>query len=126
MSQGADMSFIARLTSMSESEGGEGGGATPIASSGGNIFEVDPLATGPGETKGQGLSKLLEMSSSGEIKDIMNLLNSSTVLTGLFGNINAGTMLPTIDFFANTRNVSPTDFASKKIGMGFFQSGGGR
>ena len=114
----ADQSFVAKLMAMQDADdyggGGGGGGATPIASAG-NIFEIDQaISTGPGDMKIEGLSKLIDMSSGEELKDLVNAMNDSTVLKSLFGNINAGPLLPTIDHLAGLR-PKPQSIFSKKL-----------
>jgi hypothetical protein len=111
----ADQSFLARLQAMSyddEGGGGGGGGATPIASSG-NIFEVNSSLSGPGEMQIEGLSKILDMSTGEELKDLMNLMNESSVLKALFGNMNAGPLIPTIDYMAALKPKTQSIFSAK-------------
>lgn len=116
MSEGGGMSssqsFLARLSAEEASEGG-GGGASNTASAG-NIFEIDSSITGPGE----GTTGGLNLDWSGIMsKDIKSLLEeSSPMLNAIFFriNINGGALLPTIDYFANVRNIQPFNFLGIK------------
>jgi hypothetical protein len=117
MSEGGGMSssqsFLARLSAEEASEGGGGGGASNTASAG-NIFEIDSSITGPGE----GTTGGLNLDWSGIMsKDFKSLLEeSSPMLNAIFFkiNINGGALLPTIDYFANVRNIQPFNFLAIK------------
>jgi hypothetical protein len=110
----AEQSWVAKLQAMrfAEEDGG-GGGPTPISSTI-NVQIDTSITTGPGDMKIEGLSKILEMSSGEELKDLVNAMNSSTVLKALFGNINTGPLLPTIDYLAGLR-PKPQSIFSKKL-----------
>ena len=104
--------------------GGGGGGATAVASNG-NIFDVDTSVSGPGADSFESPLNFLNWNGLAST-DIKTLLEGSFVLNTLFFkiNINAGMLLPVIDYFANVRKLQPFNiFAVKPVTL-FSMSGG--
>ena len=103
------MNWIHRIAG---GEGG-GGGATPV-SGGGNIFNVNQEMEGTGGHTVEGLSMLLNIktATANDIKGFME--SASPVVDRLFGKINPGVLLPTIDFLANARSIQPMNMLGIK------------
>jgi hypothetical protein len=92
-----------------------GGGATHTASSG-NIFNVESEITGIGYGEsGNGILKLFDFNAltASDIKTFFEG-NDGGVIAILFGKINAGNLMFSIDFLANVRNLQPHKFLDTK------------
>lgn len=104
---GGGMSAVDLLVRMQSAEDDGGGGATPVSSEGGNVFDLLTVTMdGPGTMKIEGVGGLnMDFSSAFDLKSLFD----SPLFKILFGNFSTQSLFPTIDYFANVRNILMTN-----------------